>query len=62
MDAVLYMASSGCQGCLLSKTFLHPRPCSDGGNTGPKLRGALAKIGDWNLQIVKRSDIAKGFG
>jgi putative transposase len=34
---------------------------ADGGYAGPKLRGALAKIGDWNLQIVKRSDIAKGF-
>lgn len=34
---------------------------ADGGYTGPKLRGALAGIGDWNLQIVKRSDIAKGF-
>ena len=34
---------------------------ADGGYAGPKLRGALAKIGDWNLQIVKRSDIAQGF-
>ena len=34
---------------------------ADGGYAGPKLRGALAKIGHWNLQIVKRSDTAKGF-
>ena len=34
---------------------------ADGGYAGPKLRGALARIGDWKLQIVKRSDIAKGF-
>ena len=34
---------------------------ADGGYAGPKLRGALEKIGDWTLQIVKRSDTAKGF-
>jgi len=34
---------------------------ADGGYAGPKLRSALARIGDWKLQIVKRSDIAKGF-
>jgi len=33
----------------------------DGGYAGPKLRRALEKIGRWTLQIVKRSDIAKGF-
>lgn len=27
----------------------------------PKLRGALATIGTWTLEIVKRSDTAKGF-
>lgn len=34
---------------------------ADGGYAGPKLRGALDKIGQWTLQIVKRSDAAKGF-
>lgn len=34
---------------------------ADGGYAGPKLRGALDKIGDWTVQIVKRSDTAKGF-
>lgn len=34
---------------------------ADGGYAGPKLRGALAKIGRWIIQIVKRSDTAKGF-
>ncbi len=34
---------------------------ADGGYAGPKLRGALDKIGQWTLQIVKRSDTAKGF-
>jgi len=37
------------------------RSCADGGYAGPKLRSALARIGDWKLQIDKRSDIAKGF-
>jgi len=34
---------------------------ADGGYAGPKLRDALAKIGDWTLEIIKRSDCAKGF-
>ena len=34
---------------------------ADGGYAGPKLRGALEKIGRWTLQIVKRSDTAIGF-
>ncbi len=34
---------------------------ADGGYAGPKLRGTLAKIGRWIIQIVKRSDTAKGF-
>jgi transposase len=34
---------------------------ADGGYAGPKLRGRLAKIGDWTMQIIKRSDTAKGF-
>jgi transposase len=34
---------------------------ADGGYAGPKLRRALDEIGDWTLEIVKRSDTAKGF-
>jgi len=34
---------------------------ADGGYAGPKLETALAKIGTWTLQIIKRSDTAKGF-
>ena len=34
---------------------------ADGGYAGDKLRGALAKIGTWTLEIIKRSDAAKGF-
>jgi transposase len=34
---------------------------ADGGYAGPKLRGALDRIGTWTVEIVKRSDTAKGF-
>ncbi len=34
---------------------------ADGGYAGPKLRAALARIGAWTIEIVKRSDTAKGF-
>jgi transposase len=34
---------------------------ADGGYAGPKLRGALTGNGNWTIQIVKRSDAAKGF-
>lgn len=34
---------------------------ADGGYAGPKLREALKQIGRWKVQIVKRSDPAKGF-
>jgi transposase len=34
---------------------------ADGAYAGPKLSGALDKIGNWTVEIVKRSDTAKGF-
>ena len=34
---------------------------ADGGYAGPKLRDALDKIGEWTVEIVKRSEAAKGF-
>ncbi len=34
---------------------------ADGAYAGPKLRAALARIGDWTVEIIKRSDTAKGF-
>lgn len=34
---------------------------ADGGYGGPKLKGAIERIGDWTLEIVKRSDMARGF-
>jgi putative transposase len=34
---------------------------ADGGYAGPKLRSALKGHGDWTIEIIKRSDTAKGF-
>jgi transposase len=34
---------------------------ADGGYAGPKLRGALQKVGKFTLEIIKRSDRVKGF-
>ncbi len=34
---------------------------ADGGYAGKKLRGALMKMGEWTLEIIKRPDVAKGF-
>jgi putative transposase len=34
---------------------------ADGGYAGDKLREALAGRGDWVIEIIKRSDTAKGF-
>jgi transposase len=34
---------------------------ADGAYAGDKLKDALKSLGDWTLEIVKRSDAAKGF-
>ncbi len=34
---------------------------ADGGYAGDKLKGALEGVGAWTIEIVKRSDTAKGF-
>lgn len=34
---------------------------ADGGYAGDKLRGAMAALGDWTFEIIKRSDPARGF-
>ncbi len=34
---------------------------ADAGYAGDKLKGALNGLGDWTLEIIKRSDAAKGF-
>jgi len=34
---------------------------ADGGYAGDKLRGALADMGSWTIEIIKRPDTAQGF-
>ena len=34
---------------------------ADGGYAGDKLKVAIKDLGDWMLEIIKRSDAAKGF-
>ena len=34
---------------------------ADGGYQGPRVRAAAARTGTWKIEIVKRSDIARGF-
>ena len=34
---------------------------ADGGYSGEKLKSKLAKLGRWTIEIIKRSDFAKGF-
>lgn len=34
---------------------------ADGGYQGPRVREAVAKTGTWKVEIIKRSDFAKGF-
>jgi putative transposase len=34
---------------------------ADGGYAGGKLKNALREKGEWTLEIIKRSDTAKGF-
>jgi transposase len=49
---------------LASIRSLHPwlrHVFADGGYAGDKLRGKLAKLGCWTIEIIKRSDAAKGF-
>jgi transposase len=37
------------------------RVFADGGYAGDKLKDALADLGNWTIEIVKRSDFAQGF-
>ena len=42
--------------------FLLVQPSfADGGYAADKLRQALRRIGKWTVEIIKRSDVAKGF-
>jgi transposase len=54
----------GAASLLASIRFLYPwlrHIFADGGYAGEKLREALAGKGEWTIEIVKRSDLAKGF-
>jgi transposase len=51
---------------LILAEIIRPHPWlrhifADGGYAGDKLRQALRKIGKWTIEIIKRSDHAKGF-
>lgn len=48
------------------KTIRHACPWlrhifADGGYAGPKLRSALSRMGEWTVEIIRRSDTTKGF-
>ena len=58
MNAILYMARTGCRWRMLP--WLR-HVFADGGYAGQKLKAALAKLGQWTLDIAKRSDAGKGF-
>ena len=54
----------GAPGMLSSIRRLYPwlrYVFADGGYAGRKLRDALSRLGRWTVQIIKRSDTAKGF-
>jgi transposase len=54
----------GAPGLLESVGSLYPwlrHVFADGGYAGDKLKSALKNLGDWSIEIVKRSDVAKGF-
>jgi transposase len=54
----------GAPDLLASVSSLYPwlrHVFADGGYTGDKLKGALEGLGNWTIEIVKRSDAAKGF-
>lgn len=54
----------GAEAVLTSIRALYPwlrHVFADGGYAGDKLRDALAAFGRWTVEIIKRSDVAKGF-
>ena len=54
----------GAPGLLASVRSLYPwlrHVFADGGYAGDKLMGALEGLGNWTIEIVKRSDAAQGF-
>ena len=68
VGAVVHTANiqdrDGAPAVLASVRKTHPwlrHVFADGGYAGPKLETALTQIGTWTLEIIKRSDHAKGF-
>src|SRR6516225_3496603 len=57
VDAILYIARTGCQWRLLPKDF----PPFTSVYNGPNLREALAKFGDWTIEIVTRATGLRAF-
>ena len=54
----------GAVGTLASIRSLYPwlrHIFADGGYAGDKLRNAMTELGQWTIEIIKRSDTAKGF-
>lgn len=54
----------GAVGVLISIRSLYPwlrHIFADGGYAGDKLREALTSCGQWTIEVIKRSDTAKGF-
>ena len=54
----------GAVGVITSVRQLYPwlrHLFADGGYAGEKLTNALANLGSWTIEIIKRSDAAKGF-
>jgi len=54
----------GAVGVLASLRFLYPwlrHVFADGGYAGDKLRKALAQFGKWTMEIIRRSEQARGF-
>lgn len=47
--------------CILKRWPWLRHVFADGGYAGPKLRGAPQKIGKFTMEIIKRTDKAKGF-
>ena len=45
----------------LQACAVRSRGCATSSYAGDKLKGALEDLGNWTIEIVKRSDLAKGF-
>ncbi len=55
------IASPGCVFAPFRRLLRKSLRAMDGGYAGDKLKAALRGHGDWTIEIIKRSDTAKGF-